>query len=234
MSNSLLRRCARERNLPQSATTTGSARALNESITVQRAWSGWRLLRSALSGNLRRNELSCKSVAVVARMQNPFAIAVRWPDEPRRYLVHLQRPYFTAALLETAGAAWLLVSWAPGANSDEAARMVVLRSAADFCRRQLDQGAVPIEFVERRGGFQLPQYLIAETTAKELFIVEPEHWTPLVEVRDSDPSPTAKNRPGHRFDVVTQWRLAQMRKYYHQYLERQNPRTTVPAPAVLG
>jgi hypothetical protein len=167
-------------------------------------------------------------------MQNPFAIAVRWPDEPRRFLVHLQRPYFTAALVETEAAAWLLVSWAPGTSSDEGARTAILRSAAEFCRAQFDQSAVPIEFVERRGGFQLPQYLMAQTTAKELFIVEPEHWTPLVEVRDSDPAAAPHNRPGHRFDVVTQWRLAQMRKYYRQYLERQNPRTTAPAPVVLG
>ena len=65
---------------------------------------------------------------------------------------------------------------------------------------------------------------MAQTAAKDLFIVEPEHSTPLVEVRESEASLSSKsNAPkmSQRFDVVTQWRLGQMRGYYQQFLERQ-------------
>src|SRR4051812_19279507 len=82
-----------------------------------------------------------------SRMQNPFAVAVQWPDEPRRYLVHLQRPYFTASIVETTSAAWLLLSWSPGGTCNEDARPSLFRAAATFCRRQLDQDQIPIEFV---------------------------------------------------------------------------------------
>jgi hypothetical protein len=152
-------------------------------------------------------------------MQNPFAIALQWPDSDRRYLVHLQRPYFTAAIHETASAAWLTVSWAPGCKNNSAE---LFRAAAVFCRTQLDQQPVPIEFVERRHGYPLPVFLMAQTSCRRLFIVEPEHSTPLVEVHDSD-MPPRKGRAAvpSRFDVVTQWRLTEMRKYYRQYLERQ-------------
>lgn len=151
-------------------------------------------------------------------MQNPFAMAVQWPDSPRRYVVHLRKPYFTAALVETAAAAWLLVNWAPGSKVSDSAE--VFRSAAEFCRRELAQHAVPIEFVERKHGYELPRYLMAQSATKELFIIEPEHFSPLVEVRDKQ----TEAKPGERsarFDTVTQLRLADMRKYYRQYLERQ-------------
>src|SRR5687768_9366997 len=114
-------------------------------------------------------------------MQNPFAVAVQWPDEPRRYLVHLQRPYFTAALVDTFSA-----SCPPGRLCDEAERASLFRAAAWFCRAQLDQIHVPIEFVERKHGHHLPRFLMAQALGKELFIVEPDHSAPLVEVRDSD------------------------------------------------
>jgi hypothetical protein len=166
-------------------------------------------------------------------MQNPFAIAVQWPDEIRRYLVHLQRPYFTAAIYETASAAWLLVSWAPGNGGPN--RSQIFQSAAAFCRTQLDQRHVPIEFVERKHGHPLPPYLMAQTLNKDLFIVEPDHCAPLVEVRDTekgDIQPKAKITP--RFDVVTQWRLGEMRKYYRQFLERQKLVLAQPTPLVVS
>jgi len=157
-------------------------------------------------------------------MHNPFAVAVQWPDEPRRYLVHLQRPYFTAALFETAAAAWLTVSWAPTGQPDEAVPGALFLRAADFCRNELGQLHVPIEFIERKNGHPLPQFLMAQTMGKELFIVEPDHSAPLVEVRDSN-MPIISERSGQkmseRFDVITQWRLGEMRKYYQQFLERQ-------------
>jgi hypothetical protein len=65
--------------------------------------------------------------------------------------------------------------------------------------------------------------LMAQTQSKALFIVEPEHSTPLVEVHESAESVAAqpKTKRSSRFDVITQWRLGQMRKYYQQFLERQ-------------
>jgi hypothetical protein len=158
-------------------------------------------------------------------MQNPFAIAVQWPDHIRRYLVHLRRPYFTAAIHETASAAWLLVSWAPGADEED--RAEIFGAAAEFCCTQMDQRQIPIEFVERKHGHHLPRYLMAQTMNKELFIVEPDHSTPLVEVRHSDiVDLKPKTKLSQRFDVITQWRLGEMRKYYRQFLEKQRPTHT--------
>jgi hypothetical protein len=157
-------------------------------------------------------------------MQNPFAIAVQWPDAALCYLVHMQRPYFTAALFETTTVARLFVTWAPSSGSDEAQGARVFRSAADFCRARLGQADVPIEFVERRHGYHLPRFLMAQTATHELFIVEPEHAAPLVEVRKGSSVPAARNPEAdvvQRFDIVTQWRLAEMRKYYQQYVDRQ-------------
>jgi hypothetical protein len=155
-------------------------------------------------------------------MQNPFATAVQWPDDFRRFIVHLQRPYFTAAVVETASAGWLLISWAPGTkvtNKEE-----LFRAVAEYCRQNLDLTHLPIEFVERKHGHELPKFLMAQTAAKELFIVEPDHATPLVEVRETAVAEAAKPKTTQqRFDVITQWRLAEMRKYYRQYLERQKP-----------
>jgi len=158
-------------------------------------------------------------------MENPFAIAMQWPDDVRRYLVHLQRPYFTAAIHETAAAAWLLVSWAPGAS--ELRRAEIFRAAAKFCSTQLDQEHVPIEFVERKLGHHIPPYLMAQTTHKQFFIVEPDHSAPLVAVHDQElASAERKTKAAPRFDVITQWRLAEMRKYYRQFLERQKSVTS--------
>jgi|SRR5688572_6693857 len=155
-------------------------------------------------------------------MHNPFAVAMQWPDQPRRYLVHLQRPYFTAAIYETASAAWLTVSWAPtqARNLDAAP---LFRQAAEFCRHELAQMEVPIEFIERKHGHHLPRFLIAQTSGNDLFIVEPEHSTPLVEVRERKETASNSTPPrlSQRFDIITQWRLAQMRSYYQQFLERQ-------------
>ena len=165
-------------------------------------------------------------------MQNPFAIGLQWPDTTRRYLVHLQRPYFTAAIHETASAAWLLVSWAPGTR--EVSRARVFKAAADFCQTQLDQRHVPIEFVERRHGYTMPTYMIAQTLDKQLFIVEPDHYSPLVEIRDAATEPKSKTPASQRFDVVTQWRLADMRKYYRQFQDRQNSLQAHPSKVAIS
>jgi hypothetical protein len=157
-------------------------------------------------------------------MHNPFAIAVQWPDDHRRFLVHLQRPYFSAAIFESISAMWLAVSWSPpAARHDAPASGSIFHAAAEFCRRELAQGLVPIEFVERRHGHHLPRFLMAQAADKALFIVEPEHSSPLVEVRESERSSNSKkvNRTD-RFDVITEWRLTQMRRYYQQFLERQH------------
>lgn len=164
-------------------------------------------------------------------MQNPFAVAVQWPDEPRRYLVHLSRPYFTAALVETASALWLLVSWSPASRNTDDDRASIFRAAARFCREQLDQARVPIEFIERKDGYHLPRFLMAQSPALELFIVEPEHPAPLVEVHERKPGPgdPIGTKLSARFDVVTEWRLEQMRDYYQQFLERQQKAALAPA-----
>jgi hypothetical protein len=166
-------------------------------------------------------------------MQNPFAIAVQWPDDPRRFLVHLQRPYFTASMVESNSAAWLLVSWAPGTPLNDLDRESIFRTASDFCRTQLDQFQIPIQFIERKHGHHLPRYIMAQTPGRELFIVEPDHSTPLVEVRDKVGSKAGKPKMSPRFDVITEWRLEQMRKYYQHFLERQQSRlapTTAVSP----
>ena len=156
-------------------------------------------------------------------MHNPFAIAVHWPDEPRRSLVHLQRPYFAATIFETVSAAWLAVSWAPRSNTDAAPCPAVFRAAADFCRIHLALDDLPIEFVEQKYGFQLPRFLMAQGGGTAgLFIVEPEYPTPLVEVRETNSAGPRKAKPSKRFDVITEWRLEQMRCYYQQFLERQH------------
>jgi hypothetical protein len=181
-----------------------------------------------------RNALAwAKTLAVP--MQNPFAVAVQWPDEPRRYLVHMQRPYFAAVIVETVSAAWLLVSWSPAQLCDESERASLFRAAAGFCRAQLDQIHIPIEFVERKHGYHLPRFLMAQAVGKELFIVEPDHPAPLVEVRDSDPglSKPHKAKLSQRFDVVTQWRLEQMRNYYQQFLERQQKIVAAPSASFI-
>lgn len=155
-------------------------------------------------------------------MQNPFAIAVQWPDAPRCYLVHLQRPYFTAALFERPAVASLFVNWSPGAAVPEGTRANLFRQAADFCCAHWGLADRTFEFIERPHGYHLPRFLMAQTAATELFIVEPEHAAPLVEVRKSGPGAQHSTpNVSHRFDVVTQWRLGEMRKYYQQYLERQ-------------
>jgi len=168
-------------------------------------------------------------------MENPFAVAVQWPDEPRRYLVRLQRPYFMAAIVETVSAAWLLVSWPPAQTVGDDERTTIFRAAAEFCRAQLDQVHVPIEFVERKYGYHLPRFLMAQAVGKELFIVEPEHPAPLVEVHESGAGLCRPDKPklSQRFDVVTQWRLNQMRIYYQQFLERQQKVVAAPAGSFI-
>ena len=154
-------------------------------------------------------------------MQNPFAVAVQWPDDARCHIVHMQRPYFTAAVLEAATTSWLLLSWSPSTKPAEIDRSSLFRAAADFCHAHLGS-QTPIQFLERRDGHHLPRFLIAQNPARELFIVEPEHSAPLVEVRNGAArAPSKKKLASQRFDPVTEWRLGQMRIYYQEYLERQ-------------
>jgi hypothetical protein len=152
-------------------------------------------------------------------MQNPFALAVQWPDEPCRYLVHLQKPYFTAPIVKTRNGIGLWVSWASGALSG-CVRDELFQAAAAFCRQQLGWDAAPVGFAERQAGFHLPTYLLARTPNEVAFIVEPDHVSPLVEVREHSTA-VAPGKPKTRFDHITQWRLAEMRQYYRRFLERE-------------
>jgi hypothetical protein len=179
--------------------------------------------------SLRAERASCISAHI--RMHNPFAIAVQWPDDPRRYLIHLQRPYFAAAIHETASAAWLAISWSPGVRPEMGERDALFMAAAEFCRSELGQLHVPIEFVERTNGYPLPPLLMAQSTDQQVYIVEPEHATPLVEVREGQQASASKRKAPQRYDVITEWRLTQMRRYYQQFLERQNRAEATPLGA---
>jgi hypothetical protein len=155
-------------------------------------------------------------------MTHQFAIATEWPDDPRRYLVHLQRPYFVAEAREAGGTLWFFITRPPAQNRSERFDEM-LRAGFSFFRHAIESAAIRVCAVEGRHRRELPRYLFARTAADTAFIVEPDYSSPLVELKDA-PAPLANKRKSPtRFDVITQWRLAQMRKYYQQFLERQRP-----------
>lgn len=106
----------------------------------------------------------------------------------------------------------------------------LLRSVGPFIERALGITAGSSHFVMGRHGHEFPRYLMAKTAAGDGYIVEPDHPAPLVEVRPPKASASKAPKLTSRFDTVTQWRLAQMRKYYQQFADRQR---TAPGPGSL-
>lgn len=166
-------------------------------------------------------------------MPERFAIAVQWPDDSRPFLVHLQKPYFVAearrfndtiVFVTTLGTKHLR---ALGAALEE-----LLPAASSYFAQTMNLNVASSHFVKGNHGRDFPQFLMAKTTAGDAYIVEPDHPSPLVEVKEPLHSqPKAGPRAGSRFDTVTQYRLAQMRKYYQQFIERQQSRK--PATLVV-
>ena len=152
-----------------------------------------------------------------------FAIAVQWPDEPKLYLVHLHRPYFVAAAARCSGAeAWFCANLSsrqlPALDEQRAA---LFREASAFFADALGVSIRQAHFVKGRHGHEFPRFLMARTTEGKTFIVEPDYPAPLVEVKEPDRQPGLATKLSPRFDVVTQWRLNEMRRYYRQFLDRQ-------------
>ena len=163
-------------------------------------------------------------------MTDKFAIAVRWPDDPRPYLVHLHKPYFVAEARQSDGAVFFFASLSSSdvpACDRELSKL--LQAATEFFRLSLGLEIREAHFIKGNHGHEFPRYLMAKTKRGAVYIVEPDHPTPLVEVKDPAAEaapPTKKQTP--RFDVVTQWRLAEMRKYYQQFLKRQEGAISTP------
>ena len=162
----------------------------------------------------------------------PFAIAVEWPDQSRPFLVHLKKPYFIAEVLRRDNSV-LFVSTLKSehARGDSQALGALLTGANRFFGEALGMSGHTADFLKGRHGREFPRFLMARTLAGKTYIVEPDHPSPLVEVKE--PALDAKPKLTPRFDVVMQWRLAEMRKYYQQFVERQrdrqSPALVVPA-----
>jgi hypothetical protein len=166
-------------------------------------------------------------------MHAPFAIAVEWPDESRPFLVHLQKPYFVAEVRRRGDSVLFVSTLKTEQVRSECDTLSELLAAANqFFGDALGISGHTAQFLKGRHGREFPRFLMARTVLGDTYIVEPDHPSPLVEVKEpalNDKKP--KLTP--RFDVVTQWRLGQMRKYYQQFLQRQrecqSPALVVPA-----
>lgn len=157
-------------------------------------------------------------------MPERFAIAVQWPDDPRPFLVHLRKPYFVAEVRRS-GTSMLYVA----TLSTEHVRAIgediseLLLSAHQYFTGALGVSSESTRFLKGNHGREFPRYLMAKTAKGAMYIVEPDHPSPLVEVKEPGPKSASKNNKplSSRFDTVTQYRLAQMRKYYKQFTDRQ-------------
>lgn len=156
-------------------------------------------------------------------MSEQFAIAVEWPDESRPFLVHLKKPYFVAEARRVANDVVFLATLNSRHVRDLGAKIgELLPEAYRFFSSALGMAAGTAHFVKGNHGREFPRFLMARTLAGKMFIVEPDHPSPLVAVT---PPSAEKRKPtglSQRFDTVTQWRLAQMRKYYQQFSARQS------------
>jgi hypothetical protein len=167
-------------------------------------------------------------------MPESFAIAVQWPDDSRPYLVHLKKPYFVAEVRRIEGAILFVTTldtkqWRQ--SGDEIAEL--LPRASRFFAGALGIEDQPSHFLKGSHGREFPRFLMAKTLGGTTFIVEPDHPSPLVEVKEPKNADGVTALAKHaasralsgRFDTVTQYRLGQMRKYYQQFVERQNGRS---------
>lgn len=157
-------------------------------------------------------------------MSEQFAIAVEWPDESRPYLVHLKKPYFVAAVRRHADAILFITTLSTEQSLVCAATLTDLLPAANrFFQQALGVAPSSSHFLKGKHGAQFPRFIMAQTAGGNTFIVEPEHPSPLVAVTEPGTATSLEKAPS-RFDVVTQWRLAEMRKYYQQFRDRQQHR----------
>jgi hypothetical protein len=169
------------------------------------------------------------------RMPERFAIAVQWPDDSRPYLVHLQKPYFVAEARRHGGM-MLFISTLTSMHLRTYHRVIgeLMFAASAFFADALGVSAQTTNFLKGNHGHEFPRFLMARTAGGETFIVEPDHPTPVVELRQPKPGDSKPSKQSTRFDTVTQWRLAHMRKYYQHFLERQKRTepTTLVVPAL--
>jgi hypothetical protein len=165
-------------------------------------------------------------------MPERFAIAVRWPDDSRPFLVHLCKPYFVAEV-RRCGDEILFVSTLSTEHLHEWTQELdeILPAAVSYFSATLGLPSSTARFLKGNHGREFPRYLMAKTTSGVAFIVEPDHPSPLVEVRPPAPKAVSSSKLSSRFDTVTQWRLAQMRKYYQAFIDRQ--RSAEPASLVV-
>jgi hypothetical protein len=167
-------------------------------------------------------------------MSEHFAIAVEWPDDPRPFLVHLKKPYFVAeARKYTNGFLFITTLRTEHERCFASALGELLPEANRFFQQALGVSIATAHYLNGKHGREFPRYLMARTLSDRTFIVEPDHPSPLVAV--SEPAlESEKPKLTSRFDVVTQWRLAQMRKYYCQFAERQREHqsATLSVPAL--
>jgi hypothetical protein len=166
-------------------------------------------------------------------MSAPFAIAVEWPDESRPFLVHLKKPYFVAEVRQRGNSVLFVATLKTEHVRRELETLNELLPAANrFFGEALGISDYTAHFLKGRHGREFPRFLMARTLAGESYIVEPDHPSPLVEVKEPAAT-TAQPKLTPRFDIVTQWRLAEMRKYYQRFVERQrhqqSPALVVPA-----
>jgi hypothetical protein len=155
-------------------------------------------------------------------MSEQFAIAVEWPDESRPFLVHLKKPYFVAEARRHADAILFVATLNTQQVRDLGTVLGDLLPAAHrFFSEALGLSVQTAHFLKGRHGREFPQFLMARTLSDKAYIVEPDHPSPLVAVTNPTPSVSEPAKLSQRFDTVTQWRLAQMRKYYRQFTERQ-------------
>jgi hypothetical protein len=155
-------------------------------------------------------------------MSEQFAIAVEWPDDSRPFLVHLKKPYFVAEARRHADAILFITTLNTQHVRDFDLRLAELLPAAHkFFLKALGLESDTAQFLKGRHGREFPRFLMARTSSGKTFIVEPDHPSPLVAVSEPKAGSSAPAKLSQRFDTVTQWRLAQMRKYYQQYTERQ-------------
>jgi hypothetical protein len=165
-------------------------------------------------------------------MPERFAIAVQWPDDSRPFLVHLRQPYFVAEARRHGDAMVFVATLRTEQLRDFGDEIdALLCDASQYFAKTLGVSAATVSFLKGKHGREFPRYLMARTAAGNSYIVEPDHPSPLVEVRPPGQKSESSTKLSTRFDTVTQWRLAQMRKYYQSFVDRQ--RNAEPAALVV-
>src|SRR5436190_10772960 len=107
------------------------------------------------------------------RMPERFAIAVRWPDDSRPYLVHLQKLYFVAEVRRY-GDTMLFISTLNTKHLRTYHRVIeeLLFAASAFFGGALGVSVQTANFLKGNHGHEFPRFLMARTLGGETFIVE--------------------------------------------------------------